>query len=89
MGGSVRSTFQKVQRMNELEFSYASFMLSLGYCLCGFYTHYASKKKRYYVGGVMLLILFHTNLNKKEDPWNGMGGSVRSKFQKVQRIHEL
>ena len=37
----------------------------------------------------MLIVLFHTNLNKKEDPRNGMGGSVRSKFQKVQRIHEL
>ena len=89
MGVSVRSTFQKVQRINELEFSYASFMLSLRYHLCDFETDYTSAKNRYYVGGFMLLIFFHTHLKKKEYPRNGMGGSVRSTFQKVQRIHEL
>ena len=41
-GGSVRSKIQKVQRIHELEFLYASFMISLCYCLCGFYTDYAS-----------------------------------------------
>ena len=47
MGGLVRSTFQKVQRMNELEFSYASFMLSLHYRLYVFSKDYASSKNGY------------------------------------------
>ena len=64
-------------------------MLSLRYHLCGFYMDYASTKKQYSVGGFMLLVIFHTHLNKKEDPRNGMGGSVWSIFQKVQRINEL
>ena len=89
MGGSVRSKFQKVQRIHELECLYASFMLSLRYHLCGFYKGYASTKKRYYVGGFMLLIILHTYSKKKEDPRSGMGGSVRSTSPKVQRIHEL
>ena len=45
MGGSVRSTFQKVQIIHELEFSYASFLLSLRYPLYKLYTDYASTKK--------------------------------------------
>ena len=49
MGGSVRSTFQKVQRGHQLECSYASFMLSLRYYLCLFYTNYDSTKKQCYV----------------------------------------
>ena len=43
--GSVRSIFQKVQIIHELGFSYASFLLSLRYCLCVVYTLYASTKK--------------------------------------------
>ena len=78
IGGWFWSTFQKVQIINELELLYASFMLSLCYCLCGFYTDYASTKRQYYVGGFMLLIIYHTHLNKKEDPRNGMGGLVWS-----------
>ena len=46
MGCSVRSKIQKVQRVDQLECSYASFMLSLRYYLCLFYTNYASTKKR-------------------------------------------
>ena len=61
MGGLVRSTFKKVQRIHELEFLYASFMLSLCYRLCSFYTDYASTKKSpkklCYVN-TMLLYLF-------------------------------
>ena len=49
MGSSVCSTFQKVQRIHELEFSYASFMISLRYRLCWLCTDYASTKKKYYV----------------------------------------
>ena len=45
MGGLVWSTFQKVQIIHELEFLYASFMISISYCLCGVYTAYASTKK--------------------------------------------
>ena len=45
IGGSVRSTIQKVQIIHELEFLYASFMISLCYRLCVFYTDYASTKK--------------------------------------------
>ena len=45
MGGLVWSTFQKVQIIHELEFLYASFMLSISYWLCGFYTDYDSTKK--------------------------------------------
>ena len=44
MVGLVRSTFQKVQRIHELEFLYASSMISLRYRLCVLYTDYASKK---------------------------------------------
>ena len=44
-GGEVQSTFQKVKIIHELEFLYASFMLSLCYCLCVLYTDYASTKK--------------------------------------------
>ena len=49
MGGWVRSTFQAIQRIHEIEFSNASFMLSLHYRLCGFYKDYASIKKQYYM----------------------------------------
>ena len=45
-GGSVQSIFQKVQRIHELEFSYASFLLLLRYCLCLLYTDYAYTKKQ-------------------------------------------
>ena len=46
MGGLVWSTIQKVQIVHQLECSYASFMLSLRYYLCLFYTNYASTKKK-------------------------------------------
>ena len=49
MGDSDQSSFQKVQRIHELEFLYASFMLLLRYYLCLFYTYYASTKKQCYV----------------------------------------
>ena len=49
MGGSVRSKIQKVQRVHQLECSYASFMISLRYYLCLLYTNYASTKKNCYV----------------------------------------
>ena len=52
MGGLVRSTFQEVQRIHELEFSNASFMLSLHFfnCrLCGFYKDYGTPKQQYYM----------------------------------------
>ena len=45
MGDSVHSTFQKVQRVHELEFSYASSILSLRYHLYVLYTDYYSTKK--------------------------------------------
>ena len=48
MGGSVWSTIQKVQRVHQLECLYASFMISLRYYLCLFYTNYASTKKQCY-----------------------------------------
>ena len=61
MGGSDRSSFQKVQRIDELKCVYDSFMLSLRYRLCGFYKGYASTKKSLkklcYVN-TMLLCLF-------------------------------
>ena len=49
MGGSVWSTFQKIQIIHELEFLYASFILSLRYLLCVLYTDYDYTKKQYYV----------------------------------------
>ena len=49
MGGLVRSEFQKVQRIHELEFLNDIFMLSLHYRLCGFYKDYAFEKKQYYM----------------------------------------
>ena len=49
MGSSVRSTIQKVHRVHQLECSYASFMLSLRYYLCLFYTKHASTKEQCYV----------------------------------------
>ena len=45
MGGLVRSAFQKVQIIHELEFLYASFVLSLCYCLCGFHKDCILTKK--------------------------------------------
>ena len=81
IGGSGWLTFQKAQRVHELEFLYASFMLSLRYHLRGFYKDYDSTKKQSYVGDFMIIIIFHTHLKKKEDPRNGMGGSVWSTFQ--------
>ena len=63
MRGSVWSIFQKVQIIHELEFSYAYFILSLCYCLCGFYTDYASTKKSpkklCYVNNMILCLLIH------------------------------
>ena len=61
MGGSVRSTFQEVQRIHELQFLYASFMLSLSYRLCSFYKDYAMTKmssKNLCYNNTMLLYLF-------------------------------
>ena len=49
IGGSVRSTIQKVQRVHQLEYPYATFMLLFRYYLCLFYTNYASTKKQCYV----------------------------------------
>ena len=61
MGGLVRSTSQIVEIIHELEFLYASFMLSLHYRSCVFYNDYAMKKmspkKLCYVNN-MLLCLF-------------------------------
>ena len=45
MGGLVRSSFQKVQIIDELKVLYASFMLSFSYRLCGLYKGNASTKK--------------------------------------------
>ena len=39
--------------------------------------------------GFMILGLFHAPSEKEEDLINRMGGSVRSTFQKVERIHDL
>ena len=61
MGGLVWWTFQKVQIINELEFSYASFMISLHYCLCSFYKDDSSTKKSpnklCYVNNMLLFLL--------------------------------
>ena len=48
-GGSVRSIFQKVQRIHDIDFLYASFMLLLHYWLCLLYTDYDSIKKQCYL----------------------------------------
>ena len=60
MGGLVRSTFQKVQIIHEIEFLYASCMLSLRYRLCVFYTDYdltkKSPKKLCYINTVILCL---------------------------------
>ena len=62
MGGSVWSTIQKVQRIHEIGFLYAYFLLSLRYHFCGLYTDYASTlkspKKLCYVN-TMIMLLFH------------------------------
>ena len=89
MGGSFWSTFQKVQRIHELELSYASFMLSLCYHLCVLYIDYASAKRKCHVCGFMLISLFRAPSKEEEYLQNRMGGLVWSTFQKVQRIHEL
>ena len=47
--GSVQSKIQKVQRVNQLECLYASFMLSLRYYSWSFYTNYASTKNQCYL----------------------------------------
>ena len=61
MGGSVRSSFQKFQIIDELKCLYAPFMLSLRYRLCSFYKGCASTKnslnKLCYVN-TMLLCFF-------------------------------
>ena len=49
IGCSGLSKTQKVQRIHQLECSYASIMLSLRYYLLLFYTNYASAKKQCYV----------------------------------------
>ena len=61
MGGSVQSSFQEVQRIHELQFLYAFFMLSLLYRLYNFYKDYAPKKmfiKNLCYVNTMLLCLF-------------------------------
>ena len=88
MGGLVRSTIQKVQRVHQLVCSYASFMLLLHYYLCLFYTNYASTKKQCYIVSCSS-VYFFTPSKKWDNSSNRMGGSVRSTFQEVQRIHEL
>ena len=49
MRGLVRSKTQKVQRVHQLECSYAFIRLSLRYYLCLFYTNYDFTKKQCYV----------------------------------------
>ena len=39
--------------------------------------------------GFMILGIFHATSKKEEDSRNRVGVSVRSTFQKVERIHEL
>ena len=85
MGGSVRSTFQKVQRIDELEFSYASFMLSLHYRLCGFYKEYASAKNRYYM---VLWLWFSFMLPQRRKRIQEIGWDVRF-GQHLRRYIEL
>ena len=46
IGCSGLSKTQKVQRIHQIECSYASIMLSLRYCLCLFYTNYDSTNKQ-------------------------------------------
>ena len=61
IGGSVCPIFQRVQIIYEIEFSYASFMLSLRCHLCVFYTDYASTKnspKKFCYVNTILLRLF-------------------------------
>ena len=91
MGGLVRSTFQEVQRIHELEFSNASFMLSLHLFslsimrfLQGFW--YTKSAILY---GFMILGLFCAPSKKEVDSRNRMGGLVQSTFKEVQIIHEL
>ena len=78
MVGSVWSKTQKVQRVHQLECSYASFMLSLRYYVCLFYKNYASTKKQCYV--VSCPSVFFTSSKKGDNQRNSMGGSVRSIF---------
>ena len=91
MGCLVRSTFQEVQRIHELEFSNASFMLLLYLfsLLIMMFLQGLWFTKAAILYGFMILGLFHTPSKKEEDSRNRMGGLVRSTFQKVQIIHEL
>ena len=91
MGGLVRSTFQEVQRIHELEFLNASFMLSLHLFLWSvmWFLQGLWYTKAAILYGFMILGLFHAPSKKEVDSRNRMGGLVRSTFQKVERIHEL
>ena len=91
MGGSVRSTFQEVQKIHELEFSNASFMLSLhlfSFSIMRFLQG-LSYTKAAILYCFMILGIFNSPPKKEVDSINMMGGSVMSTFQKVKRIHEL
>ena len=91
MGGLVRSTFQEVQIIHELEFLNASFMLSLHLFLWSvmWFLQGLWFIKAAILYGFMILGLFHAPSKKEEYSRNRMGGSVSSTFQKAQRIHEL
>ena len=91
MGGSVRSIFQEVLRIHELEFSNASFMLSLHLFSLSIMQFLQGLwyTKAAILYGFMILGLFHAPSKKEVDSRNRMGGLVRSTFHKVERIHEL
>ena len=91
MGGSIQSTFQEVQRIHELKFLYASFMLSLHFFSLSIMRFLQGLwyTKAAILYGFMILGNIHYPSKKEVDLRNRMGGSVLSTFQKVERIHEL
>ena len=76
MGGLVWSTIQKVQRVHQLECSYASFMLSLRYYLCLFYTNYDSTKKQCYFVSCLSVYFVSLQEGGQFEQSDGRFGSV-------------
>ena len=85
IGGSVRSTIQKVQRIHQLECSYASFMILFRYYLFLLYTYCASTKKQCYV---VLCLLVYFLLPQRRRTIQAIGWEVRF-GQKFRRYREF
>ena len=89
IGGSVRSTIQKVQGVHQLEWLYDSFMLSLRYYSYLFCTKYDSKKKQCYVVSCLSVYFLPPQRRRKsrEIGWEVRFGQHLRRFRELMSLN--